>query len=409
MSAARILEELQSGALQQIPAYEGGEHYQAFADIPFSDKASLRFALTRYLARDLPVENLWQVKTFGTTAAPVTLAYSRRFYFDYLYLTFRKMLASAALGSSLPPGSLSICVNTTDDGPESMTVDPLDPSCVTLTLTIDPGDRGSLARLFELIARLDPLIVASRPSVFEMMSAYAEAFRPEIAIAPRCVVSAGAFLSDHLRDQAETLLGARILSCYGLTEFGLVATECQERSGYHVDESSVFVEVVDAEGRPAPDGAIGEVVLSSVANTAMPLIRFRTGDLGSLDRGKCPCGVESARIPTIVGRQAFTFELPSGVRVNAVRFNSLLWKYPIRDYQVVQTRSDEFDVLVEPIGLDDFSLLRGAIQRDLVESLLPGVSVAVRPTSFGPRTGVERHVSRVKGRHNGTELLNDER
>lgn len=106
-----------------------------------------------------------------------------------------------------------------------------------------------------------------------------------------------------------------VLDMYGLAEAGVVAMECPQEAGLHVEESFVLAEVVDPEtGRPVAEGERGELVLTHLDREAMPLFRFRTGDLVCLVRRPCPCG-RSATLPSgILGR------VDNMVKIKGVKF-----------------------------------------------------------------------------------------
>ena len=84
-----------------------------------------------------------------------------------------------------------------------------------------------------------------------------------------------------------------------------VAAECLEAAdGLHVNEDHFLVEAVDpATGAPVPDGAHGELVFSTVTREALPLLRYRTGDIASLRRGTCACGRTLVRMSKVTGRR----------------------------------------------------------------------------------------------------------
>src|SRR5207248_8206848 len=101
-------------------------------------------------------------------------------------------------------------------------------------------------------------------------------------------------------------LGLTALDIYGLSEVmgPGVSAECLEgRDGAHVNEDHFLVEVVDPQrGEPLPDGTVGELVFTTLTKEALPLLRYRTGDLASLTREPCACGRTLARMSRIVGR-----------------------------------------------------------------------------------------------------------
>ena len=91
---------------------------------------------------------------------------------------------------------------------------------------------------------------------------------------------------------------------YGLTETGYGGgVECPGKQGYHLRESDLFFEVVDpVSGEPVPDGTPGEVVFTTLTRQAMPLIRYRTGDMAAMLPGPCVCGSPLRRLSRIRGR-----------------------------------------------------------------------------------------------------------
>ena len=112
--------------------------------------------------------------------------------------------------------------------------------------------------------------------------------------------------TDAMRTQLEAELGLTALNLYGLSEIvgPGVAAECPEaRDGLHVMEDHFLVEVVDPKtGAALPDGTDGELVFTTLTKEAMPLLRYRTGDIASLNREPCVCGRSFARMSPVRGR-----------------------------------------------------------------------------------------------------------
>jgi phenylacetate-CoA ligase len=113
--------------------------------------------------------------------------------------------------------------------------------------------------------------------------------------------------TEGLRTKIDTALGIRAINFYGLSEMcgPGVATEClTARDGLHVQEDHFLVEVVDpADGSPLPPGADGELVFTTLTKEALPLIRYRTGDLGAISLEPCSCGRTTARLIRLGGRR----------------------------------------------------------------------------------------------------------
>jgi phenylacetate-CoA ligase len=113
--------------------------------------------------------------------------------------------------------------------------------------------------------------------------------------------------TEGLRTKIDTALGIRAINFYGLSEMcgPGVATEClTARDGLHVQEDHFLVEVVDpADGSTLPPGADGELVFTTLTKEALPLIRYRTGDLGAISLEPCSCGRTTARLIRLGGRR----------------------------------------------------------------------------------------------------------
>lgn len=117
------------------------------------------------------------------------------------------------------------------------------------------------------------------------------------------------------RKAIEALWDAKLIEFYGLSDiFGACAGMCDEQDGLHLAEDHILVETVDPKtGEVLGDGETGELVFTSLRKHARPMIRFRTGDIGFVDKSRCKCGRTSCRIH-IVGRKDDMF-IVSGVNI----------------------------------------------------------------------------------------------
>jgi len=140
------------------------------------------------------------------------------------------------------------------------------------------------------------------------------------------------------REAIESLWDAQVVDFYGISDiFGACAGMCGARDGLHIVEDHLVVEVIDpATLEPVPDGERGELVLTTLRKTARPMIRFRTGDIVTVDREPCACGRTHARID-VTGRLDDMF-IVSGVNV----FPSDI-EYVIRN---IETLTGEYRITV---------------------------------------------------------------
>ena len=111
--------------------------------------------------------------------------------------------------------------------------------------------------------------------------------------------------TEAMRARIEDLLGIDACDIYGLTEIAGpgVAFECLEKDGMHVNEDNVIVEIIDpATGKQLPYGEKGELVFTTITKTGMPMLRYRTHDICSLNDSPCACGRTTVRMGRITGR-----------------------------------------------------------------------------------------------------------
>lgn len=163
------------------------------------------------------------------------------------------------------------------------------------------------------------------------------------------------FWSDSTRPRLEEALGIDAFDSYGLSEmYGPgVAFECVERNGLHVWEDIFLPEVIDLKtGEEVGEGEKGELVLTTLVRDAMPLLRYRTGDITRvLSREKCPCGRTHLRLEKFLGRTDDMMKI-RGVNIFPSQIEHILMEMPSlsENYQIeLETRGvmDEITVVSE--------------------------------------------------------------
>ena len=173
--------------------------------------------------------------------------------------------------------------------------------------TVIPVSGGFSARQAMLLADLGGQALAATPSyALVIAQAVRDAEIDPADLALELGLFGGEPFSDALREQIERELGLRAVAFYGLSEMcgPGVAAECRARQGLHVQEDHFLAEVVDPDsGEQLGQGEEGELVFTTLAKEALPLIRYRTGDIGSLDSEPCECGRTHARVTSLRGRR----------------------------------------------------------------------------------------------------------
>jgi phenylacetate-coenzyme A ligase PaaK-like adenylate-forming protein len=271
---------------------------------------------------------------------------------------------------------------------------------IELGAAVVPASGGMTARQVTLIRDLRPDILTCTPSyAIRLGEALAEA-----GLTGELSLSAGVFgaepWSAALRARIEELLGLRALDIYGLSEVigPGVAAECIEAAdGLHVNEDHFLVEAIDpASGLPVPDGTPGELVFSTPTKEALPLLRYRTGDIAALRRGTCACGRTLVKMSRITGRRDDMLVI-RGVNVYPSEVERVLLAEPslAPDYLlVVDERAAQARLLAccEYLADAPAPVPAGELSARLREALGLSVEVSLVPAGTVPRTEVGKAV-----------------
>lgn len=346
----QILAALQAGRIEWVPFFRPYRQAARLEELPLIDKSLLRARTEEFLAADARPADLWGRTTTGSSGPPVPIVYSPEFYFDFLLLSLRKAAVLAGLDDRVRERAV-FCLAVSDNraSRDYVLADPLDQVGPSVQVVVDERDPATLARVLALTAELAPACVSSKPSVLEMLAELAPepVEPPEPGRQPVFILSSGSLLGEELRRSLERKLATRVVDAYGMTEFGLIASECPA-GALHIDTSALVVEVLGDDGEPVPDGEVGELVLSSVLNLAMPLLRYRTGDLGVVETGPCACGRRTPRLARLLGRKINCFRLATGGLFAPTYFNDLFVRFPaLEEFQITQNAIGDYTVLVE--------------------------------------------------------------
>ncbi|OGD46811.1 hypothetical protein A3K70_00015 [Candidatus Bathyarchaeota archaeon RBG_16_48_13] len=164
---------------------------------------------------------------------------------------------------------------------------------------------------------------------------------------PRLVFTGSESMDDRNRKLISSVFEAEPLDYYGCIEFSLLAWECREHMGYHMNTDSVMMEFVENQEEVSP-GERGEIVCTSLVNHAMPLIRYRLEDVGIPVEEQCSCGRTLPLLKKVEGRMddfliAMDGRVISGQIFSPFPFEN--WeKEGIRQFRVIQERRDKLTI-----------------------------------------------------------------
>jgi phenylacetate-CoA ligase len=190
--------------------------------------------------------------------------------------------------------------------------------------------------------------------------------------------------TEQMRNALQQQLRLAALNVYGLSEIvgpGVSAECIEERNGAHVQEDHFLVEVIDpSSGQPVPPGAEGELVFTTLTKEALPMVRYRTGDISSLNVTPCACGRTTVRMARVRGR-IDDMLIIRGINLYPSEVERVLLRVPevAPHYQLIVERPgsmDELTVLCEPASSVDANSLQERIHHALREAT--GLSMQVQ-------------------------------
>ncbi|OGM93830.1 hypothetical protein A2935_04100 [Candidatus Wolfebacteria bacterium RIFCSPLOWO2_01_FULL_47_17b] len=220
-----------------------------------------------------------------------------------------------------------------------------------LFLNADEKNMASRIReISEIVTNLNKAVIQCSPSELKFLVDTLKEYdlHPAISL---CLFT-GQFLEESIRLLVKQYLKCGIVVCYGAQEIGFLALECKKYHGfYHTFSERVVVEIVDDKGGRIPHGTEGNVTITCLDNTVMPLIRYQPGDIGTLHYDMaCECENKSPLLE-IKGRKTDVIKFSSGENKSASRILKGFSKEPflsnVRRFQVRQDNLDEIGVLLE--------------------------------------------------------------
>ena len=199
-----------------------------------------------------------------------------------------------------------------------------------------------------------PEILTAYAGVLEMLALEAETGRLRLAPRLRQVVANSEVLTDRAKAHIETAFGLHVMNNYASGECAFLSTGCPTDDGAHVNADWAILEVVDEDGRPVPAGTAGQkVLITNLANLALPFIRYEVDDIVTMGDTPCRCGSRLPRLARVEGRRADIFWVGEGSRrrplINLVFAHAFEYLRDLREWQAVQTDSNSVLVRLEPL------------------------------------------------------------
>ena len=260
-----------------------------------------------------------------------------------------------------------------------------------------PASAGNTQKQIQLIADFGADIICCTPSYIIYLADEIEklGLKPGVDIKLKGGVFGAEAWSEGMRETIEKRLGIRACDIYGLSEIAGpgVACDCQFKTGMHIQDDHFYPEIVDVDTlEPLPYGESGELVFTTLTKEGMPLIRYRTRDIASLNNAPCPCGRTSVKLNKITGRSDDMLII-RGVNVFPSQIESVLLKntdvaphYHINVDRVNNLDTMEIVVELSPsVSVDEVAHVED-IRKKLTADMASALSVSAKITLVAPGT-----------------------
>jgi phenylacetate-CoA ligase len=372
-------------------------------ELPFTTATDLRNEGLQMLGVSQgAIDRVVTLESSGTTGA------AKRLYFTQEELALTQAFFRCGMSQVLRPGHRAL-VLLPGELPASAgdllarALEPMNVTCQVEGLVTDPGRCAAL-----LAEEHFDCVVGIPVQVLSMLR------HPRAAAIPPGRIKSVFLTSDYvpaaLVAEIDRRWGCPAFNHYGMTEMAMSGgVECLALAGYHLREPDLYFEVVDpATGRILPAGETGEVVVTTLTRTGMPLIRYRTDDLARFLSEPCPCGSNLPRLGKLRGRMGKRVDLGENRRLGMPDLDEALFVIPgLINFRAVLTAEEsinylaltletvagqELDTLLElSRRLPLVPLIRAALAAGTLRLLPATLSNAPLPVSATVKRNIEDH------------------
>ncbi|HON02663.1 MAG TPA: phenylacetate--CoA ligase [Paludibacteraceae bacterium] len=356
--------------------------------LPFTNKTDLRdnYPFGLFAA---PMNEIVRIHaSSGTTGKPTTVGYTKKDIENWQEVLARCLIMSGvtpedivqvSFGYGLFTGGLGIHYGAENVG-----------------CTVVPISAGNTRRQLQLMSDFGSTVLACTPSyALHLADAMSEFGYSLSDMKLKTGVFGAEPFSENMRLELEKKWGIKAFDIYGLSEImgPGVANDCEFHDGLHIHEDHFFPEVVDPKTKePLPDGQQGELVFTTLTKEGIPLLRYNTHDLTTLNRERCECGRTLVRMKKITGRSDDMLII-RGVNLFPSQIEQVLLEMgeTSAHYMLYVDRENNLDILELKVELDETKMVDTikdlmSLSRKIEHSLHSALGLSVKVTLVEPKS-----------------------
>jgi phenylacetate-coenzyme A ligase PaaK-like adenylate-forming protein len=331
-------------------------------------------------------------RTSGSTGEPLTVEFDRAAWYDFNHDTYTRIARLVpGLAERMTPGRTGVVLVTNELSRVERTVVLVGLRGALLRCVVVGRDEAADRQLIGWLRSEPPPLLYGKSSYLRDLAA-ADARSPGGRIRAGAILTSGENLFPDVRAALECWFGCAVHDAYISCEGGLIAAECGERCGLHVEEERVHLEVATEQG-VRPEGR-GELLLTNPSNWRMAFVRYRIGDTGVLSVRRCGCGRQGPLLEVLAGREATSFDTAAGPIAPAT-LDPVFQALGAADYQVEEIGQRAYRVrwVAGAAASPELDRLLAARLADR----LPGCALTVAPAASLLKRGgkLRRYVARA--------------
>jgi len=204
--------------------------------------------------------------------------------------------------------------------------------------------KNTVEDYLEAIREIKPVFIDSYPSSISFIADHLIRNNAD-EIKVKAVITSAETLFTHQREKIEKAFGCKVYDQYGSAEQVVFVCQC-EKGSYHLNPEYGYLEVLDKNNQPVKAGELGEFVCTGFTNTAMPLIRYKIGDMGILSDKQCACGRHFPVVERIDGRDDDVLITPDGRYIGRLDPIFKGVENTIKESQIIQEKIDLIRILI---------------------------------------------------------------
>jgi len=319
------------------------ENIQSFEDLlrlPLLEKRDVLKNTEKFVAKNFNRYNMITEETSGTSGTPLKIFWDKNFY-AWIYAMYEQRMRGSAHVSNKDRRANFTGKVLVPHGQKKPPFWRYNLAEKQLYMSSYHLNKDNIPYYIEALQKFEPKYITAYPASIYPVAKYLVSNKETIP-SVTSVISHSEYLTSVTRQLIEKGFGCKVYNHYGSVEWVAAINEC-EAGNLHITPEFGIIEILDEKGKPVPRGQVGEMVCTGLLNYGMPLIRYRTGDLGLFPEqyNDCPCGKTLPILESLEGRKASFLSLPGGGSVGSAALSTAFHAEYILESQLIQDSLSE--------------------------------------------------------------------